>query len=108
MMKGNKMSGVEILLNDSRGVYIPQNFAENFNMKDWGVIDEERDVLLAGPSPENESYWDVWHDVLSNSSYKDKNDNIWYLTQDGDLFAYCDPLMTDEEYENFFGEPRYV
>jgi len=100
------MSGIEILLNDSRGVYIPQNFAENFNMEDWGVTDEERDVLLAGPSPENESYWDVWYDVLSTSSYKDKNDNIWYLTQDSDLFAYCDSLMSEEEYENFYGTSR--
>lgn len=100
------MSGIDILLNDSRGVYIPQNFAESFNMEDWGVSDEDRDILLAGPDSDNEYYWDAWDDVLSNASYTDKNGNIWYLYQDGDLFAYCDHLMTDEEYEGFFGEPR--
>ena len=101
------MSGIEILLNDSRGVYIPQTFAETFDMEGWGVSDKDRDILLAGPDyKENEFYWETWDSVLSNASYTDKNGNIWHLSQEGDLFAYCDHLMTDEEYENFFGEPR--
>lgn len=101
------MSGVELLLNDSRGIYIPQNFAENFNMDQWGVRDEDRDILLLGPNDaENEWYWEVWENVLSNASYIDEKGNHWHLWQEGDLFAYCSELMTDEEYVNFFGVER--
>lgn len=98
------MSGIDILLSDSRGVYIPQNFVEIFDAEDWGIKDEDRDVLLAGP--DHEHYWETWDSVTVSASYTDKNGNIWYLWQDGDLFAICDHLMTDEEYEGFFGEPR--
>ena len=100
------MSGIEILLNDSRGVYIPQNFAEFFDMRRWGVSDEHRDILLAGPHMANDSYWDVWYEVLSDCSRTDSNGNVWYLWQDGDLFTFCENLMTDEEYEDFFGTSR--
>lgn len=32
----------------------------------------------------------------------------WFLYQDGDLWAVCPELLTDEEYENFFGESREI
>lgn len=31
----------------------------------------------------------------------------WQLYQDCDLWAYCDELMTDDEYRDFFGEDRH-
>ena len=93
------MSGIEILLNDSRGVYIPQNFAEIY---DWGLRPQDKEVLLLGP--DSESYWYVWEAVLDGLTYTDKNGNVWRLYQEGDLFAFCEELMTDEERENFFGE----
>lgn len=101
------MSGIEILLNDSRGVYIPQHFAENFNMDHWGVRDDDRDILLLGPNDaENEWYWETWENVLSNASYIDPQGNLWLLSQEGDLFAYCVELMSDNEYAEFFGTER--
>lgn len=101
------MSGLELLLNDSRGIYIPQNFAVHFNMDHWGVRDEDRDILLLGPNDaENEWYWEVWESVLNNASYVDDKGNRWVLWQEGDLFAYCTELMTDEEYAEFFGTER--
>lgn len=36
----------------------------------------------------------------------DKDGHAWRLYQDGDLFATCDELMSDEEYEELFGESR--
>jgi len=39
--------------------------------------------------------------ILNNARYTDKNGNVWRLMQDGDLWAYCFELMTDEEKENF-------
>lgn len=103
MMKGNEMSGVELLLSDSRGVYIPRDFATE--CPGWQMTRADRKILEAGP--DHEQYWDVWHDVSQYSSYTDKNGNTWYLWLEGDVFAYCHELMTDEEYENLFGEPRH-
>ena len=96
------MSGIEILLSDSRGVYIPRDFAMYFEDMD-GVSAEDMEILKAGPDAEN--YWDAWDCVLQNATAT-HNGNVWRLYQDGDLFAYCEALMTDEEYYGFFGEHR--
>lgn len=95
------MSGIEILLSDHHGIYIPKIFSEDFG--GWGVSHEDV-VDLA--SPENETYWDTWQAVLDYAQHTDSKGNVWRLWQDGDLFAYCDELMTDEEYKDFFGEER--
>lgn len=93
------MSGIEILASDSRGVYVPQFFAE-YCSDNWnGIHPDDLQVLVEGP--ENEWYWETWDSVLTTAKYVDKNGNEWYLYQDGDLFAICDELMTDEERENF-------
>ena len=98
------MSGVEILLDSHHGVYIPQIFAENC-IPGWVSGSEwDLNVLKTGPDPENDSYWDVWTWVVDNATHIDKQGNTWKLYQDGDLFAYCEELMTDEEKTNLWGE----
>jgi hypothetical protein len=98
------MSGIEILLSDRNGVYIPEIFAKNFS-DGWEAMSEwDLNTLKSGP--ENSSYWDVWDWCLGNLIHTDKQGNTWRLWQDGDLFAYCEDLMTDNEYEEFFGEER--
>lgn len=100
------MSGLNLLLNDSRGVYIPRDFAD-FGEHWAGVKEEDLEILRRGPDHENsQNYWDVWDSILYNATYVDENQNVWSLYQDGDLWAYCESLMTDEEYYNFFGEHR--
>ena len=96
------MSGIEILLSDSRGVYIPRDFALYYEDMD-GVSAEDMETLKAGPDAE--WYWEAWDSVLSNAK-REINGKVWRLYQDGDLFAYCEELMTDEEYYGFFGEHR--
>jgi hypothetical protein len=87
------MSGIELLLDDHRGVYIPRDFIDSFD--DWeGINDEDRETLS---SPDNEWYWEAWDNVLSNATYTDRYGNVWRLHQDGALFAYCEELMTYEE-----------
>ena len=100
------MSGVQILLSDGRGVYIPRDFAESCSH--WkGIHAEDLAILERGPDHENsQDYWEVWEMVEREAYYTDAQGNTWRLYQDGDLFAYCEPLMTDEEYYNFFGEHR--
>jgi hypothetical protein len=101
------MSGIEILLSDHNGVYIPQIFAENY-ASGWEAMSEwDLNVLKTGPDPENDSYWDVWSWCTDNLVHTDKQGNKWRLWQDGDLFAICDEIMSDEEYKDFFGEERY-
>jgi hypothetical protein len=81
------METMQLLLDGARGIYIPQNFAECFDVSAWNVSDELRDILLAGP--DHEHYWDAWEQVLDNahtSQYGEK----WTLYQDGDLFAVAD------------------
>lgn len=98
------MSGIEILLSDSNGVYIPEIFAKNF-AEGWEAMSEwDLETLKSGP--QHDSYWDVWNWVLDNVIHTDKLGNKWRLYQDGDLFAICDELMSDEEYKDFFGEER--
>jgi hypothetical protein len=98
------MSGIQLLVTDNDGIYVPQRFIEKFDMSLWNNIDKEDiDTIKAGP--DQEEYWYAWENILDMASYTTQG-NTWRLHQDGDLFAVCDKLMTDEEYEDFYGEPR--
>jgi hypothetical protein len=100
------MSGIRILVNSGFGVYIPQAFADMPDSIEWGLTDKIRDVLLAGPDDDWEQYWDLWNDILGTAVYEDKDGNEWHVHQEGDVFAYCEDLMTDKEYKDFFGVTR--
>ena len=98
------MQAVELLVADNSGVYIPQEFANRFDLSLWNNIDED-DVATIRKGPDAEWYWEAWENILSSAQYK-HNGKTWHLYQNGDVWAYCPDLMTDEEYEEFFGEPR--
>ena len=74
---------IELLLNDSHGIYIPQNFYQNFDLKQWNINQNEYTDLN---DPDSEIYWDSWNDLLSNA-YCILNGKKWHLYQDGDLWA---------------------
>ena len=97
------MSGINLLLSDSRGVYIPRDFAD-FGAHWDGVKAEDLEILAAGP--DHEHYWDAWDAVLGAATYVDEKGNVWHLSQDGDLWAICEALMTDQEYYGYYGEYR--
>lgn len=98
------MSGIKLLVSDHHGVYIPKVFMEVYNYEDWNINENEADSLSKGL--DQDYYWDEWDYVLQKAEHKDENGNVWHLWQDGDLWAYCPELMSDEEYEQFFGEAR--
>ena len=77
------------LIDGHHGIYIPQIFARNFPTTDWGITEEQTEILLEGPNPAGagDLYWDVWDEVLTNAEWRDGEGNVWYLMQDGDLFA---------------------
>jgi hypothetical protein len=93
------MKAVELLLSDARGVYIPANFIELFDVSSWN-IDVNSWAAKECQDKDNENYWDAWNNILDNAEYKE-NGNVWRLHQDGDLWAICYELMSDEEKENF-------
>ena len=97
------MNGVALLLGDSHGQYVPRVFVNGFDMNLWGV--EPEDVELLQKGPEAEYYWDTWEHVLSSAEYSDGM-YTYKLYQDGDLFAVCDDLLSDEEYKEFYGVER--
>lgn len=104
------MSGIELWLDDHRGIYIPRDFARGFDLSKFTGLPEDVAELAKGPPGGLDSdgdgcdpdrYWDIWTDVLDNATFTDPKGNVWRLYQDGALFAICDELMTDEERENF-------
>ena len=99
------MNGVMLLVSDHHGINIPQVFVENHDTEKWHLDEHDVADVTGGPD-NNEWYWESWSNILSDGSYTDENDNVWQLWQDGDLWAYCPELMSDEEYEEFFGEKR--
>lgn len=100
------MSGVELLLSDARGVFIPRDFATECTGWEISSRDSYKDRKILEAGPDHPEYWDTWDGVLREASYRDPKGYIWRLYQDGDLFAYCEELMSDEEYHDFFGMAR--
>lgn len=96
-------NAIEIIADSARGVFIPQHAAECL-APGWTISDTDRETLAAGPDVEG--YWDTWNHVEQSAEYTDTAGNVWRLHLDGDLFAYCDGLMSDREYMDLFGAER--
>jgi hypothetical protein len=74
-------------LSDSRGVYIPRDFATCFADRDKhvsGVHMEYWLTLEAGP--DHEWYWEAWQDICDNAIVTDESGVRYRLHQDGDLW----------------------
>ncbi len=97
--KANTLSAVSLLLDSNRGVYIPQSFITTFDLSKWeGITIDNIAALSAGPDIED--YWSAWESVIDSATFTE-NGHVWRLYQDGDLWALCDELMTEEEKYNF-------
>ena len=97
--KPTTVDAVEILLSDCRGSYIPHDFIANFDLPQWGIDPESWEANMCADY-ESAHYWEAWDQILSRAEFT-KDGNVWRLYQDGDLFALCPELMTDEEKANF-------
>jgi hypothetical protein len=76
---------------DSRGIYIPQHFAESYNTDQWLPINSESiESLKLGPH-DCEEYWDIWCEVMDNAETV-CGGSLW---QDGDLWVVWTQLAID-------------
>lgn len=100
-MAKNTLPPLALLLSDNRGIYIPRDFVTEYDLSRWEGIDP--DDISACEDPDNEWYWEAWHNITSNATFTE-NGHVWRLWQDGDLWAYCAELMSAQEYRDFFGE----
>ena len=97
-----KMEKIKLLCDSHHGMYVPSIWCSNtdniwnINSKDWEYLSDHNNL-------EDENYWDVWNDTLSNASYTDDNGVVWTLHQDGDLFAVAYDEMTEDEKDSLFG-----
>lgn len=92
------MNAVEILLSDARGIYIPRDFVEGFDVTLWGLDPDSWEVQTC-KDPDNLLYWDAWHEILEGAEYR-TGKFTFRLHQDGDLFAIDYDRMTEEERKN--------
>lgn len=99
------MKAIELLLDSGRGVYIPQNFAQDClgypsdSENGWEFSEDAALVLLKGPD-DNEEYWEAWESMLDRAIFKLAG-GTWRLYQDGDLWAVNWDWMTIAERLNW-------
>lgn len=89
-------------LSDSRGVYIPRDFALSFQNRErdvTGVDADEWAILEAGP--DHEHYCDVWSDVEQRAIVTDENGMKYRLYQNGDLWLVPEGMQWDNELDSF-------
>jgi hypothetical protein len=89
-------------LNDSRGQYIPRDFANSFKDRAknvTGVSTENWKTLEAGP--DHEWYWEAWDEVLQDAVVTDDNGVKFTLYQEGDLWLIPEGMEWSDA-ENFF------
>lgn len=97
--KSKTPDAVTLLLSDARGVYIPRDFVNNFDLAEWQGI-KAGDAMIC-ENPEHPFYWDAWDAILSAAHHTDEEGNTYHLYQDGDLWALCYDRMSEEEKRNF-------
>lgn len=75
-----------LYLSDSRGVYIPRDFATE-TRRDCISGASPADLAILADGPANEGYWEAWAAVCDNATVTDPDTGVAYtLHQDGDLW----------------------
>jgi len=111
-MKADEVD-THILLSDARGIYIPRDFLdfENICNEDGSPIADkwklERAILK---DPDDPDYWEAWDTILQYCYLHDGKGNIYFLHQQGDLFAISladFEQLDDAEADKFWDNYNY-
>lgn len=97
-MKTNKIA---LLLDSSRGQYIPRDFVKSFDLEKFQCIDQQ--AIEDCQNPENEYYWESWQNILDRAKYIEDG-RTFTLHQDDNLWLLCIDELSEDERINFFGE----
>lgn len=99
-MENDIPDGSILYLSDARGIYIPQNFAEQtFRHCVTGVTDDDWRILLAGP--DHEWYWEAWENFCNNATVTSPESGKQYrIYQDGDCWLIPIEPETAETKDN--------
>lgn len=98
-MKTDTADPLQLLLDECRGVYIPQTFCQDFDISDWQIDDSDAAICIAGP--EHESYWDAWHEITNTAKHITTGHSLY---QDGHLWAINYDTIPCAQYQEFFGD----
>lgn len=95
---------ITLILDGSRGIYIPQGFAERFGhwLGEWkNVNQDDIDTLLEGP--DHEWYWEAWQNVVDNAEYMGADGVKYSLYQDGDVWLVPEGTRfpSDDDWEDY-------
>lgn len=94
-------------LNDSRGVYIPRDFAASFRDRAKsvsGVSEAEWQILESGP--DEIAYWDVWADVCDNAAITDELGRHFHIYQDCGCWLIPDGMEWSDDTDWFIWPER--
>jgi hypothetical protein len=94
--KGGKTKELELLVDSNRGVYVPQVFVENYDLKEFGFNDKDIAYFKkAFSDPSSDDYFDAYEEMESKAITKDGST---ITTADGDLWL----VPKGYEYDDFF------
>ena len=90
-------SDVILYADSSRGVYIPQHFAESIKREFvTGVSDQDwKDLTLDPYGEDSDILWHTWSKVIDNARVHN-GEKTYLLFQDGDLF-----LISEDEIDSW-------
>jgi hypothetical protein len=84
----NPDTDCQLLISDSQGIYIPQQWASGVAKSeakeigvDWWAIE------TCQHGPDSEFYWEAWQAILDSAEITDPDGSVWTLYQSGDLWA---------------------
>ena len=87
----NNECNMELLVNDSEGIYIPHEFAKVWGLPDnflnWEEVKENILYLQNEGSVNQIDYWDRWDEILEDARMTSKTIPEGKLIQDGDLWV---------------------
>lgn len=73
---------MHVLVDGLYGINVPLRFAQNYDLNQWGISQENQQILLDGH--DHPEYWEVWNEVLETARFE-KNGKEFRLYQDDDL-----------------------